>query len=94
MKYWVDGCTSKRHQERERLAIIHVRGDAFCFLMSLLFYVFLLFASYGIWCVVIHGMSMFKLEVGGGMLLPGFFLLVRCGICVREKKKVLGEGRR
>ncbi len=57
--------------------IIHVRGGvAFCFLMSLLFSVFLLFASYGIWCVALCGMSTPKSKVGGGMLLLGFSLLV------------------
>jgi len=76
MKYWVDGCTSKRRQERGWLKIIHVRGVAFCFLMSLLFFVFLLFASYKIWCVVFHRMSTPKSRVGGEMLLPRFYLLV------------------
>jgi hypothetical protein len=76
MKYWVDGCISKRRQKRGRLAIIHVRGDAFCFLMFFLFFVFLLFAGYGIWSVVFHGMLAFRLEAGGGVLFLGFFLLV------------------
>jgi hypothetical protein len=39
MKYWVDGCTGRKCQEKGRLAIIHVRGATFCFLMSLLFFV-------------------------------------------------------
>jgi len=85
MKYWVDGCTSRKCQERGRLAIIHVRGAAFCFLMFLLFLCFFFsFASYRIWCVVLHGMSAPKSKVGDGMLLPGFFLLVSCGICSKE----------
>ncbi len=43
--------------------IIHVRGATFCLLMSLLFFVFLLFASYGIWCDFFHGMLAPILEV-------------------------------
>jgi hypothetical protein len=35
----------------------------------------LLFAGYGIWCVILHGMPMPKSKVGGGALL-GFFLVV------------------
>jgi hypothetical protein len=43
--------------------------------------VFLLFAGYGIWCVVLHGMSalgikVLRIKVGGEMLLPRFFLVV------------------
>jgi len=38
--------------------------------------VFLLFAGYGIWCVVLHGMPMPKLKIGGGVLLLGFSLVV------------------
>jgi hypothetical protein len=34
------GCIGKKCQERRRLAIIHVKGVAFCLLMSLLFFVF------------------------------------------------------
>jgi hypothetical protein len=37
---------------------------------------FLLFASYGIWCVVLHGMSRPGLRIGGGTLLLGFSLVV------------------
>jgi hypothetical protein len=55
------------------LAISHVKGAAFCFLMSLLFFVFLLFASYGIWCVVLHGMMSLKSKVDGGTLFRRFF---------------------
>jgi hypothetical protein len=56
--------------------IIHDKGVAFCFLMSLLFYVFLLFVGYGIWCVVLHGMLAPKLKVDGGTLFFGFSLVV------------------
>jgi hypothetical protein len=38
--------------------------------------VFLLFASYGIWRVVLHEMQVPKSKVGGGVLLPGFSLVV------------------
>jgi hypothetical protein len=34
---------------------------------------FLLFASYGIWCVVFHGMLAPMLEVGGGAPLLRIF---------------------
>ncbi len=78
MKYWVDGCASKRHQERGCLAIIHVRGASFCFLISLLFFVFLLFAGYKIWCVVFHRMSTPRSKVGGETL--------------REKRRCLVKG--
>jgi hypothetical protein len=74
MKYWVDGCTSKKSQERGRLAINHFRGAAFYFLMSLLFSGFLLFAGYGIWGVVLHGMSVPRSNIGGRALLLGFLL--------------------
>jgi len=74
MKYWVDGCTGKKCQERGRSVISHFRGAAFCLSMSLLFFVFFLFAGYGIWGVVLHGMSTPKSDVSGGMLLPRFFL--------------------
>jgi hypothetical protein len=37
---------------------------------------FLLFAGYGIWCVVFHGMSTLGLGVGGGTLFPRFSLVV------------------
>jgi hypothetical protein len=56
------------------LAINHFRGIAFCFLITLIFYVFLLFTSYGIYGVVFHGMSTPKSDVGGGALLFGFLL--------------------
>jgi hypothetical protein len=72
MKYWVDGCIGKKHQERGPLAINHFRGVAFCFLMSLFFFVFLLFASYGIWGVVLQGMSTPISNDGGGALLLRF----------------------
>jgi hypothetical protein len=52
------------------------REAAFFFLMSLLFFVFLLFANYGIWCVNFHGMLAPKSKVGGGMLLLRFALVV------------------
>jgi hypothetical protein len=87
MNDWVDGCTSKKRQERGWLAIRHFRGVAFCFLM------FLLFACYGIWGVVLHGMLTSILDIGGGTLLLGFFCLVMCDLLM-GKKKVLGEGRR
>jgi hypothetical protein len=38
------------------------------------FLVLLLFASYGIWCVVIHGILAPKSKVGGGTMFHGFFL--------------------
>ncbi len=50
------------------------RGTTFCFLLSLLFCVFLLFVGYGIWGVVFHGMLVPKLDIGGGTLLLGFLL--------------------
>ncbi len=34
----------------------------------------LLFVSYGIWAVVFHGMQAPRLDVGGGMFFPEFFL--------------------
>jgi hypothetical protein len=74
MNYWVDGCTSRKCQERGRLVINHFKGVAFCFLMPLLFYVFLLFACYGIWGVVFHGMLAPRSDVVGGMLFIGFLL--------------------
>jgi hypothetical protein len=37
---------------------------------------FLLFVSYGILCVVLHGMSTPGSRIGGGALLLGFFLVV------------------
>jgi hypothetical protein len=76
MKYWVNGCIGKKCQERRWLTIIDVKGTTFCFLISLLVFVFLLFVGYGIWCVVLHGMLAPRLEVGGGTLLPRFSLLV------------------
>lgn len=88
MKYWVNKCTSKRHQERGRLVIIHVRRAAFCFLMSLLFYVFLLFVGYGIWCVVLHGMSTPKLEVDGGTLFQDFLCWCDAGFVGERKEGV------
>ncbi len=74
MDYWVDGCTSRKHREKGRLAINHFRGVTFCFLMSLPFDVFLLFACYGIWDVVLHGMLVPRSNVHGGTLLLGFLL--------------------
>jgi len=74
MKYSVDGCTSRKHQERGRLVISHIREAAFCFLMSLLFFVFLLFVGYGIWGVVFHGMLASTSNADGGVLFSGLFL--------------------
>jgi hypothetical protein len=74
MKYWVDGCTSRKRQERGWLAISHFRGVPFCFLMSLLFFMFLLFVGYEILGVVIHGMPMPRSDVDSGALLLGFLL--------------------
>jgi hypothetical protein len=42
--------------------------------MFLLFSMCLLFVSYGIWAVVFHGMQAPRLDVGGGMFFPEFFL--------------------
>jgi hypothetical protein len=42
--------------------------------MSLLFSMFLLFASYGIWGVVLHGMLAPRSNVGGRPLFFGFIL--------------------
>jgi hypothetical protein len=42
--------------------------------MSLPFDVFLLFACYGIWDVVLHGMLVPRSNVHGGTLLLGFLL--------------------
>jgi hypothetical protein len=58
------------------LATIHVEGATFWFLISLLFFVLLLFAGYGIWCVVLFGMLTPKSKVSGGALLPRFSLLL------------------
>jgi phosphotransferase system glucose/maltose/N-acetylglucosamine-specific IIC component len=58
---------------RERM-VGNFRGTTFCFLLSLLFCVFLLFVGYGIWGVVFHGMSKPKSNVGGGALLFKFLL--------------------
>jgi len=54
--------------------ISHFRGVAFCFSMSLLFYMFLLFACYGIWGVVFHGMLAPRSNIGGGTLFLEFLL--------------------
>jgi hypothetical protein len=42
--------------------------------MSLLFFVFLLFAGYGIWGVVLHGMLVPRSDAGGGALFLRFLL--------------------
>jgi hypothetical protein len=76
MKYWVDGCSGKKCQEKRQLAIIHVKGAAFCFLVSLLFYFILLFIGYGIWCVVLLAMPTPISKVGRGELLFRFSFLV------------------
>jgi hypothetical protein len=62
--------TGKKRQRRGWLVIMNFRRVAFCFLMSLLFYflVFLLFSSYGVWFVALHGVLAPKSEVGGGAL--------------------------
>ncbi len=49
---------------------------------------FLLFASNGIWCVVLHEMLVPKSKVGSGVLLPGFSWL-----CEEDDVKLL-NGRR
>jgi hypothetical protein len=76
MKYWVDGCSGKKGQNKRQLVIIHVKGVAFCFLMSLLFYFILLFTGYGIWCVILLAMPTPISEVGCGELFLGFSFLV------------------
>jgi hypothetical protein len=58
----------------EWLAMCHFRRVAFCFLMSLLFFVFLLFVGYEIWGVVFHGTLTPRSDVDGGALLPRFLL--------------------
>jgi hypothetical protein len=65
--------TGKKRGRRGWLVIMNFRRVAFCFLISLLFIyflVFLLFASYGVWFVVLRGVSAPKSEVGGGALFP------------------------
>jgi len=37
MIYYVDGCTSKKRQEKGQLTIMNFKRATFCFLMSLLF---------------------------------------------------------
>jgi hypothetical protein len=57
----------------------------------LLFFYFslsLLFAGYGIWCVVFHGISMPILEVGGGVLLPNLLWL-----CDEDEAGLLNGGK-
>jgi hypothetical protein len=93
MKYWIDGCTSKKCQVRGRLAISHFRGAVFYFLMSLLLFVFLLFAGYGIWGVVLHEMLALKSNAVVEHCFLGFFCLVMHDL-LRGEKKVLGEGKR
>jgi hypothetical protein len=74
MKYWVDGCTSRKRQGKGWLVIDPFREAAFCFLMSLVFFVFLLFVGYGIWGVFFHVMLAPRSNVGGGTLLLGLLL--------------------
>ncbi len=73
--------------------ISHFRGAVFYFLMSLLFSMFLLFASYGIWGVVLHGMSALKSDAVVEHSFLHFFCLVMHDLLSGEKK-VLGEGKR
>jgi hypothetical protein len=47
--------------------------------MSLLFFVFLLFVGYRIWCAVFHRMSMSKSKVGGEALRERRRCLVKGG---------------
>ncbi len=56
------------------------------------FPVFLVFASYGIWCVVLHGMSTLGSRIGGGALFLGFFLVVWWRWCevTKWRKDALG----
>jgi hypothetical protein len=49
---------------------------------------FLLFACYGIWCVVLHGMLVPGSEVGGGTLLLRFFL-----VCDEDDAELLNRRR-
>jgi hypothetical protein len=93
MKYWVDGCTGRKRQERRQLTISHFRGAAFCFLMFLLFFVFLLFIGYGIWGVVFDGMLAPISNASGGTLLLEFILFGDACLLMGEKK-ALGEGRK
>jgi hypothetical protein len=59
---------------RERTVGNHsLKGVAFCFLMSLLIFLFLLFVGYGIWGVHFHGTLVPK-DAKGGVLLLRFLL--------------------
>jgi hypothetical protein len=68
---------------------------SWCLCYFILF-LFLLFASYGIWCVVFHGMLTPKSEVGGGLLFSRFALVVWWRSCriVEWRKDALGQGRK
>jgi hypothetical protein len=56
---------------------------------------FLLFAGYGIWCVVLHGMLALGSEVGGGTLLLRFFLVCDeddVELLNRRRMRLVGRG--
>jgi len=76
MIYYIDGCIGRKRQERGKLVIMNFRGIAFFFKCLCYFLVFLLFVSYGIWCVSLHGMLTPRSKVGGEVLFPRFSLVV------------------
>ncbi len=93
MKYWVDGCIGKKHQERGPLAINHFRGVTFCFLMSLFFVCF--------YCLQVMEFGvLFFMEFQRPyqmMLVERYFLDFFC-LMMRDllmgEKKAFSEGRR
>ncbi len=67
--------------------MITLKESHFVFLM------FLSFASYGIWGVLIHGMPPPILDASGGVLFFGFILFGDACLLMGEKK-VFGQRRR
>jgi len=69
--------TSEKHQRKEWLMIMNIRGAKFCLLMFFYFLVFLLFIGYEVCFVVLLGMSASKSRIGDGALLPGFSFMLK-----------------
>jgi len=95
MKYWVDGCIGKKHQENGRLAISHFKGVAFCFLMSLFFFFFVFLLLQVMEFGVLFFMECqrpYQMLVVKRYFLD-FFCLVMHDLLMGEKK-MFNEGRR
>ncbi len=69
--------TSEKHQRKERLMIMNIRGAKFWLLMFFYFLVFLLFIGYEVCFVVLHGVSAPKSRIGDGVLLLGFSFMLK-----------------